>query len=93
MDTIHATWKNGQIILDGPVDWPDGLRLRVDPDRSQSEPPGPGDDEPMTPDEIARTLAAMDRIEPFDLTPDEAADLQAWEQTVKEYTIANMDKR
>jgi hypothetical protein len=47
MDAIRATWKNGQVVLDGPVDWPDGSR---------------------------------------------AADLAAWEQKVKGYTIANMDK-
>jgi hypothetical protein len=34
----------------------------------------------------------MEKIEPLDLTPQEAADLDAWERKVEQYTIANMDK-
>ena len=29
MSAIKATWKNGQVLLDGPADWPDGRRLVV----------------------------------------------------------------
>jgi hypothetical protein len=93
MDAIRATWKDGQVVLDGPVDWPDGSRLLIEPDPTPDRPATQSEDEsPMTPEEIARTLAAMDKVEPFDLTDAEAADLAAWEQKVKEYTIANMDK-
>ncbi len=46
----------------------------------------------MSPEEIARTLAAMDKVEPFDLTAQEQADLDAWERRVQGYTIANMEK-
>jgi hypothetical protein len=37
MEAIHATWKNGQIVPDGPVDWPDGCRPMVEPDLAQSD--------------------------------------------------------
>jgi hypothetical protein len=85
---IRATWKQGQVVLDGPVNWPEGLRLVVEPDRWDEV----GDDEgPMGPDEISRTLAAMEKLEPFDLTNEEAAELDSWEQQVNQYTIANMD--
>jgi hypothetical protein len=93
MDAIRATWKDGQVVLDGPVDWPDGSRLVIEPDPSPGRPASQREDEgPMTPEETARTLAAMDKVEPFDLTAAEAADLAAWEQKGNEYTIANMDK-
>jgi hypothetical protein len=76
VNAIKATWKDGQIVLDGPVNWPEGLRLLVEPERARTEPAGKGDDDgPMSPEEIAQTLAAMDRVEPFDLTADEAAEL------------------
>jgi hypothetical protein len=32
VNAIRATWQNGQIVPDGPVDWPEGGRLRIEPD-------------------------------------------------------------
>ncbi len=32
MGEIHAVWKDGRIIPEGPVDWPEGCRLRIEPD-------------------------------------------------------------
>jgi hypothetical protein len=29
MNIIHATWTNGQIVLDQPAAWPDGSKLVV----------------------------------------------------------------
>jgi predicted DNA-binding antitoxin AbrB/MazE fold protein len=31
MNTIHAVWKNGQIVPMQPVDWPEGTPLTVEP--------------------------------------------------------------
>jgi len=76
MSTTKATWTNGQIVLDGPVDWPEGLRLSIEPEPSQTEASGVGDEGAMTPEEIARTLAAMDQVEPLEMTDEERA---AWE--------------
>lgn len=92
MSTIKATWKSGYIVLDDPVDWPDGLRLLIAPVPSQPDLGRGGDDGPMTPEEITHTLAAMDRIEPMELTAEQAADLEDWERKVNEYTISNLDK-
>jgi hypothetical protein len=32
VDVIRAAWKNGRIVPDGPVDWPEGCRLVVEPE-------------------------------------------------------------
>jgi hypothetical protein len=29
--TLTGTWKNGQVILDGSADWPEGCRVTVEP--------------------------------------------------------------
>jgi hypothetical protein len=29
MREVKGMWKNGQVVLDGPVNWPDGSRLVV----------------------------------------------------------------
>ena len=93
MNAIHATWKNGQVVLDGLVNWPEGTRLLVETESSQRMPASQAtDDGPVTPEEIAHTLAAMDKTEPFDLSAAAASDLAAWDRNVKEYSIANLDK-
>ena len=46
----------------------------------------------MTPSEIAETLAAMAKVEPFDMTEEERASADAWEKKVNDYAIANMDR-
>ena len=45
----------------------------------------------MSPEEIARVLAAMERLEPLDIPEDVAADLDAWERKVNEYGIAHAE--
>ena len=93
MEAIRATWKNGQIVPDTPVDWPEGCRLRVEPDTEQAETSEMREEAwSNTPEAIADWLAWYDSLEPLIFTPDERADLAAWRRQVKEYTIANMHK-
>ncbi len=71
-----ATWKNGQVILDGPADWPEGCKLRVAAISTPAEPIGIPDDQwPRDPQGIAELLKRMDQIEPFDMTPAEEVGL------------------
>jgi hypothetical protein len=44
----------------------------------------------MTAEELARTLAAVDKLEPFEMSDEEQADIEAWRQKVKAYTLAEM---
>jgi hypothetical protein len=92
MTTIRATWKNGQLILDGPVDWPEGLRVVVEPEQTETEQGGFLEEGPISPEEIARILAAMDKVEPFEMTAEEKADAEAWLRKLNDYTIATTDK-
>jgi hypothetical protein len=52
----------------------------------------PEEDEPMSPQEIARVLAAMKELEPLDIHEDVAADLDAWERKVNQYGIDHKDQ-
>lgn len=68
MSTIKATVRNGRIEPEGPLDLPDGTEVQITvPEK---------DDEPMSQAEIDRVLAAMDRMEPLQMTD---AELAAWE--------------
>jgi len=82
MSAIQATFKNGQIVPDGPTDWPEGCRLKVEPLTSQAET-GTGD-EPESPERIADWLRWYRSLEPLEFTPEEKADLAAWRQKIKE---------
>ncbi len=72
MTTIKATVKGRRLELDAPADWPDGTEVEIHPLDQKSN----GVSDAMSPDEIARTLAAMDQVVPFEMTEAEGA---AWE--------------
>jgi hypothetical protein len=46
----------------------------------------------MSPEEIARVLAAMERLQPLEIPDDVAADLDAWEKTLNQYSIDHADE-
>lgn len=71
MSVLRGKIKDGQVVLDRPAELPDDTNVIV-----TTGSPATEDDGPMTPDEIARILAAMDKVQPFDLTDAERA---AWE--------------
>lgn len=73
MIALRGIIQNGQVVLPQRADLPDGTEVEVLPlGRSKAD----DDDTPPTSDEIARLLALMDQIEPFEMTDEERA---AWE--------------
>jgi hypothetical protein len=50
------------------------------------------DDGPMPPEEIARVLAAMGRLQPLEIPDDVAADLDAWERSLNQHGIDHADE-
>jgi hypothetical protein len=92
MDAIQGTVKNGQIIPDHPLQWPDGFRVRIEPEEEIAN----GDDDYLDSDDpaaIARWIAEFDAIPPWEMTPAEEAEWQAARQAMKEYTIRKMEQR
>ena len=77
MTVIKTTVKNGKIELQVPSDWPDGVEVRIEP-ISRAELIGMREENwPTTPEQMARHLDLMDRIEPMDITAEEEAGWQA----------------
>ena len=64
MNAVKATWKNGQVVLDGRADWPEGRRLVV-----AEAPFVEDDDQPDDPDAIAQWITEFDAIPPLEMTP------------------------
>jgi hypothetical protein len=91
VEVVRATWKNGRIVPDGPVDWPEGCRLMIEPETLEAGFVGLREEDWSTsPEAITDWLAWYDSLDPLEFTPEERADLAEWRQKVKEYTIANM---
>jgi len=77
LTTIKATVKDRRLDLEVPADWPDGIEVEIHPLQEAHR-------EVMSPEEIARTLAAMDQVEPFDMTEAEQTEWEAERQAQKE---------
>lgn len=92
MTTMTAIVRNGHLELPRPIDLPDGTEVEILlPGREETDSDSE-DDGPMTPEEIARTLAAMEKIEPLEMTEAERAALEADRQVRKEWEKAQFDE-
>ncbi len=93
MTTRTAIVRNGQLELSQPLDLPDGTEVEI----RLPEPAGIAvfreDEGEVTPEEIARTLAIMEKIEPFEMSDEERAALEADRQARKEWEKAHFDER
>jgi hypothetical protein len=83
MTTIKAIVRGGRLELDRPIDLPDGTELLI------PVPDAADEDGPMPPEEIARVLAAMDQMIPFEMIPEEEAGIEAQRQKQKEWEKAH----
>ena len=91
MSTIAGTYQQGRIVLQSPVDWPEGARVEVMLVEPGIDKIGMTEEEwPSDPQGIAELLARMDQCEPLEMTAEEQADLAAWRQKVKERSLTKM---
>ena len=86
MTTVRTVIHDRRIAVPAPDDLPDGteviLSIGTDVD----------DDGPMPPEEIARVLAAMGRMQPLEIPDDVAAELDAWERKLNQHGIDDVDQ-
>lgn len=73
--------RNGRVEVEEPIDLPEGTEVVVAPEAAG------WDDGPVPPEEIARVLAAMQRLRPLDIPDEVVADLDAWERTLNQHGI------
>ncbi len=93
MNSIRATWKNGQIIPSEPVDWPDGSELLVEPVPTSEKI---GLDESEWRDDAA-ALADWEQwiktIEPLELTDEERASMARYREEFRHFNIEAVRKQ
>ena len=93
MTILTAIVRNGQLELPRPLDLPDGTEVKIRLPEQEGTDGGQEDEGPVTPEEIARTLAALEKIEPFEMTDEERAALEADRRSRKEWEKAHFDER
>lgn len=93
MNAIRATWTNGQIIPAEPVDWPEGVKLLVEP-IVETEKIGMTEDEWRDdPESIAQWIAAVEKIEPMKWEEGEEEEYERYRQKFKEFNIEAVRKQ
>lgn len=92
MTVIRAVVRDGKIELAAPPDWPEGTEVVIEP-APRAAPVGVRDEDwPTTPDEVARHLGVMDRVEPFAMTAEDEAEWSAAREARKAFEKAHFDE-
>ncbi len=91
MIAVHAQWKDGRVVVEEAVDWPEGCELEVRPMTFIRDE----DDliESQEPAAIARWIAAFQAIPPVQMTAAEEADWQTARQAQREYDLQTFNQR
>ena len=93
MTPVQGIFKNGHVVFDAPADWPEGCRVRIEPVASTDDDGGSGDEQHDDPESVARWLAAVDAIPPFEMSPAEEAEWIAARQAQNDFEKSQFDKR
>ncbi len=91
MSTVTGTYRQGQVQLDTPVDWQEGVRVRVV--REEEAVGMREEDWPTTPEGIRELVARMEALEPLELTPEDEAEIEAARAEVKRVTLEAVRKQ
>jgi hypothetical protein len=83
----------GQVIVDEPINLPDGSEVTITGTQHGKFNGEEANDELLTRDEIATTIAAMEKIVPFEMSPEEEARLSEERQARKEREKAQFTER
>ncbi len=90
MERAKGTWKNGQVVLDEPADWPEGCRVLVEPAHQEESLGIPEEEWPSTPEALAEWLQWFDSFKPVELSAADEAEWKAAQKAVKDHTLANL---
>ena len=91
MNAIRGKWKEGRVVVEEAVDWPEGCELVVCPVAvNDSIDDAVGSNDPAA---IARWIAEFERIPPLEMTAEEDAEWQAARQAQRDFELKTFEKR
>jgi hypothetical protein len=88
VNSIKATWTNGQIVPAQPVDWPEGSQLVVAPISPEVAQIGLTEDEwHDDPEAVAAWTAAVEKIEPLIWLEGEREEYERFRAAQRQFNI------
>ncbi len=91
MMVVHGKWKDGRVVFDESVDWPDGCDVEVRP--LTGNPLDSDDGQPNDSEAIAQWIAEFQSIPSLEFTPEEEVEWAAARQTQRELELKTFDQR
>ena len=91
MIAVHAKWKDGRVVVEETVDWPEGCELEVRPmgfNISDADIVESND-----PKAIARWVAEFQAIPPLQMTAAEEEEWQAAQRVQREFELKTFNQR
>jgi len=88
VNTLKGIIHNGQVVLPQPTNLPEGTEVEIVPVGLAN----PADEGPETPDEICRVLAAMDEVQPFEMTDRDRAMIELERQARRDWEKARFNE-
>jgi hypothetical protein len=91
MNTVHAKWTKGQIVVEEAVDWPEGCELVIHPVATNDL--SDDDVESNDPAAIARWIAEFERIPPLEISSDAEAEWHAARKAQRDVELKTFEER
>jgi hypothetical protein len=93
MKALLAIWQNGQVVLDGRADWPEGCRLIVKEDSLPDIDFMTEDEQSNDPVAIQRWIDDLRSIPALTEDPTEEAAHSAWNAEMKRFNVEAVRKQ
>lgn len=87
MSALKATWKDGQVVLDGQAEWPEGRRLVVQEDVLSEIEFMKEDEQGDDPEAIRAWIEDLRSIPPVPTVPVREAEWAAWQEKMRLFNI------
>lgn len=87
MSIVKATWKNGRIVPDEPVNWQEGSRLIIREELPAEVHFMTEEEQADDAEAIQRWIAELQAIPPLPMTAEQEAEMLAWRQNAKEFNL------
>jgi hypothetical protein len=84
---VHAIWRDGQVVLTGSADWPEGCRLIVQEDRLPAVEFMSEAEQSNDPDSIQQWIDELRAIPAVPCDSSEEAEWRAWEETLRHHNL------
>lgn len=93
MKTLSAVWHNGQVVLNGPAEWPEGCRLIVQENQLHGFDFMTEDEQNDDPHAIQRWIDDLQSTPAFTEEPAEQAARLDWNQRMRRFNIEAVRKQ